>query len=173
MLLYPATILHNLALKRLMHKGFTLGFCEQIKYLLISFRRVCDVLLKRCFSAGSCIITDNMFRRRAFLGQVIHPLIWCDSSLQTFQISSLPLCYPPSVAPFTPSPSASFKKGRCCLATYMYRSSDSLLTRTSLILSIFKSSPSMSSTVMVESAMDTTSSSGGRGWCRESRVQDH
>lgn len=42
---------------------------------------------------------------------------------------------------------------------HMYLSSDSLLTRTSLILSILKSSPSMSSTVMVESAMDTTSSS--------------
>lgn len=41
----------------------------------------------------------------------------------------------------------------------MYLSSDSLLTRMSLILSIFKSSPSMSSTVTVESAMDTTSSS--------------
>ena len=43
--------------------------------------------------------------------------------------------------------------------THMYLSSDSLLTKTSLILSIFKSSPSMSSTVMVESAMETTSSS--------------
>lgn len=43
--------------------------------------------------------------------------------------------------------------------THMYRSSDSLLTRTSLILSIFNSSPSISSTVTVESAMDTTSSS--------------
>ena len=43
--------------------------------------------------------------------------------------------------------------------THMYLSSDSLLTRTSLILSILKSSPSMSSAVMVESAMDTTSSS--------------
>lgn len=42
---------------------------------------------------------------------------------------------------------------------HMYLSSDSLLTRMSLILSIFKSSPSMSSTVTVESAMDTTSSS--------------
>lgn len=41
----------------------------------------------------------------------------------------------------------------------MYLSSDSLLTKMSLILSILKSSPSMSSTVMVESAMDTTSSS--------------
>lgn len=59
-------------------------------------------------------------------------------------------------------------------ATYMYRSSDSLLTRTSLILSIFRSSPSMSSTVMVESAMETTSSSEGQretlelGWAAHS-----
>lgn len=50
----------------------------------------------------------------------------------------------------------------CCLATYMYLSSDSLLTRMSLILSIFRSSPSMSSAVMVESAMETTSSSEGQ-----------
>lgn len=41
----------------------------------------------------------------------------------------------------------------------MYRSSDSLLTRISLILSILKSSPSMSSMVVVESAMETISSS--------------
>lgn len=43
--------------------------------------------------------------------------------------------------------------------THMYRSSDSLLTRISLILSILKSSPSMSSMVVVESAMETISSS--------------
>lgn len=69
---------------------------------------------------------------------------------------------------------ASEAGGRRCLATYMYLSSDSLLTRMSLILSIFKSSPSMLSTVMVESAMDTTSSSEGqrelleRGWAIDS-----
>lgn len=69
---------------------------------------------------------------------------------------------------------ASEAGGRCWLATYMYLSSDSLLTRMSLILSIFKSSPSMLSTVMVESAMDTTSSSEGqrelleRGWAIKS-----
>lgn len=45
------------------------------------------------------------------------------------------------------------------MGTHMYRSSDSLLTRISLIRSILKSSPSMSSMVVVESAMETISSS--------------
>lgn len=52
----------------------------------------------------------------------------------------------------------------------MYRSSDSLLTRISLILSILKSSPSMSSMVVVESAMETISSSAsGTGAALDSR----
>lgn len=59
--------------------------------------------------------------------------------------------------------------------THMYLSSDSLLTRMSLILSIFKSSPSMSSTVTVESAMDTTSSSseGQRERARDIELKHH
>lgn len=41
--------------------------------------------------------------------------------------------------------------------SYMYLSSDSLRTRMSLIRTILHNSPSMSSTVMVESAIETTS----------------
>lgn len=48
---------------------------------------------------------------------------------------------------------------RLAPSTHMYRSSDSLLTRISLILSILKSSPSMSSIVVEESAMEMISSS--------------
>lgn len=46
--------------------------------------------------------------------------------------------------------------------THMYLSSDSRRTRMSRILSILKSSPSMSSTVTDESAMETMSSCPGR-----------
>lgn len=42
--------------------------------------------------------------------------------------------------------------------SYMYRSSDSLRTRISRIRSILNSSPSMSSMVMEESAIEMTSS---------------
>lgn len=46
------------------------------------------------------------------------------------------------------------------ISSYMYRSSDSLRTRMSRIRSILNSSPSISSAVTVESAMETTSSAG-------------
>lgn len=45
----------------------------------------------------------------------------------------------------------------------MYLSSDSLRTRMSLIRSILHSSPSMSSTVLVESAIETASSAEKQG----------
>lgn len=57
--------------------------------------------------------------------------------------------------------------------THMYLSSDSLLIRMSLILSIFKSSPSISSTVTAESAMDTTSSSSEGQRERETKLMHH
>lgn len=57
--------------------------------------------------------------------------------------------------------------------THMYLSSDSLLTRMSLILSIFKSSPSISSTVTVESAMETTSSSSRGERDRDIELMHH
>lgn len=57
--------------------------------------------------------------------------------------------------------------------THMYLSSDSLLTRMSLILSIFKSSPSISSTVTVESAMETTSSSSKGERDRDFELMHH
>lgn len=47
---------------------------------------------------------------------------------------------------------------KCYYRSYMYLSSDSLRTRMSLIRSILHSSPSMSSTVIVESAIEIASS---------------
>ena len=60
-------------------------------------------------------------------------------------------------------------------STHMYLSSDSLRTSTSRILSILKSSPSMSSLVTLESAMETASPSRReqdqdkecQGWCEK------
>lgn len=64
------------------------------------------------------------------------------------------------VLPFVSLPEniAQWCKNRSSWRSYMYLSSDSLRTRTSLIRSIRHSSPSMSWTAMAESAIEMTSS---------------
>lgn len=67
-----------------------------------------------------------------------------------------------SVSVPVPENIAPWCRNRSSWWSYMYLSSDSLRTRTSLICSIRHSSPSMSWTVMVESAIEMTSSAAIR-----------